>query len=1630
MRVAGNTYLGGSLVLPEGLAGLAVILRQSSDERVRRQQTEWLTPLEQHQIAELALSHEKPQLFWREIIAALTDGVNIQAFKRKVRKAAWLPTRRGESIAPENVILLPEIEDELDRLAAQEQDSYLPPSRLIEEVRRADGYDALQSLFSADEDGLEKLGLLLDGKQEYFLGQFVAELDEEKFQQYLNIMEECPVNLSFPGWRLLQRLGEKHGLALVGKHICPALFQSVDGQRLVAILAWLKAEHESGAKREKGNRLAAYNWTLAAFSQSQNARLLLSELFLLNSESRWCRATELCTNVVGIAGQHILAEEQRNILLDIITEASSAYPRGSGVANNEATTEITLVPNTKAPSFDEWKIICEQLRPTPERLQSFLAPWEGQIASEAICFFLRLLGDHPAPIMRELAANYRGRHSSLDWYREHIPFWEAYNQQKADKYGKNAEEVISKHGFIVEVVPDDQPMQVTAITGGPITVFPEQEVGSFVIGERQLGFWPKLDIRVEWLRLRSADPAKLTPEQFSSALKKTAEYILETVYSQPTNDLDAFWAELNQSEQLDIRVAETLILENIPFYLKQLSVHRRQEELKKVLHDWDDARHRVAEYAQDEKNSKKRDEYAKQQQKYLRDLQTLLRDGGEAQAAVLEAVRAKVKDFQYEPASVPFELFQNADDATAEQAEIEAHHLRPDSSGAELPDYCRRFLVLQDLNRLSFAHWGRPINSTGISNFSGRERGYLQDMEKMLILSSSDKESGKVTGKFGLGFKSVLLICDRPRLVSDRLGFEVVGGMCPVPLTDQEDLRGRLAGVSVDRKRPGTLVDLSLVDAVEPKAVLERFCSLAGGLVIFARQIRSIEIRSDEEKAIRAEWAPEILLEQESCRVELGEFLSPAKHEERLPALYFRCGSGGLLLGFGPRGFQKLPCELPAIWVVAPTKEDTGLGIAVNGEFDLDAGRTKLSGTSEANIQKAKTMGRRLAAGFAAFHDMARQDWPEFIERARLEADLTPYEFWRSFWYVLTDALYGEVSPAKQLIRNVMTGDCGLGDFVNSTDRQVLPTGLWNEHAVLTNPRRVSWVLRGLLADELFFGKAANIKTFAEKVRPKQVISKEIHDTLCRVLPEYGQRGDQWVSLWVQDIVGWAVGNDNRANPETALELGGLISVEDLKKQGGKEIEDETKSLREYLGGLLFHSESGHWVKACELLIRSGSEQGEHGEESLRAGFAPADRRLSRKYGGRAAAFFLLCRKQMKASVEDMESWVWEARGDEERCAALLYLRDGEKKGDLQERLRDRGLQGIWLGELDENSPYFNGWSDEERDELLFRSLLSLDDLRGSLTVPPLPTDEPKPPPLDPSDVLHAIHTWWQREWRTHIPNYERRVYGSLVPDFSMNDDPGRFDRAAWLTLLLLGAFHTMGRTTSHQHRGFIERCNQRGWWQIFSAERPRERSSEWMLVLEEYFDEQVDKSEYEHWFKHFGSIYRFSLYLDDYVEAFCSLDRSREAGDIYQAIQAILFSGAAAANQGGGIDAPPLDKTLGQGICFVLRELKRKNILRHHGVTPYCFVPVGRVRDLFSRLGADVSYGSPLEQSKVIYDFLVEYLGTEKACFDGHYDIPLQIVAEKPDIQELFFHRNLSLNDSDEETSPYLGTDAEETDS
>ena len=222
--------------------------------------------------------------------------------------------------------------------------------------------------------------------------------------------------------------------------------------------------------------------------------------------------------------------------------------------------------------------------------------------------------------------------------------------------------------------------------------------------------------------------------------------------------------------------------------------------------------------------------------------------------------------------------------------------------------------------------------------------GFDDDLVKMLQINWSDKaRDPDVSGCFGLGFKSVFLVCDTPRVLSGRLAFEVIAGLYPKELGDEArlELEVRLSKLtSPDRAGEGTLFDLPLLEGTESTTVVGRFARLAHVLVVLARCLRTCVVSLPGGAAAKAEW-----LENELPGVP-GVFvgcLRPAYDDawRETHALVLREAEnkpGALLLSLGADGFIPLPATVPSVWATAPLREETGFGLAMNSDFDLNPG--------------------------------------------------------------------------------------------------------------------------------------------------------------------------------------------------------------------------------------------------------------------------------------------------------------------------------------------------------------------------------------------------------------------------------------------------------------------------------------------------------------------------------------------------------------------------------------------------------------------------------------------------------------------------------------------------------------------
>lgn len=280
----------------------------------------------------------------------------------------------------------------------------------------------------------------------------------------------------------------------------------------------------------------------------------------------------------------------------------------------------------------------------------------------------------------------------------------------------------------------------------------------------------------------------------------------------------------------------------------------------------------------------------------------------------------------------------------------------------------------------------------------------------------------------------------------------------------------------------------------------------------------------------------------------------------------------------------------------------------------------------------------------------------------------------------------------------------------------------------------------------------------------------------------------------------------------------------------------------------------------------------------------------------------------------------------------------------------------------------------------------------------PALVSNPKPdaPSVDPNEFIHSLFDWWQDNHHIETQSYDKRLYPISVDDLiqGLHDR----DRSVWMILLVLGALHTMGRTTHEQHRNFIEFCMRRSpnWWTIFARPNPQRNPDAWMSVLEDYMNDQIGAMQWYAWVEKFPTIYRIARYLDDYIQTFLSI---KNTSSVF--ISQLIAPRTNQVFSGGGPDAPPI--RLGIGINFVLRELVRFGILlpQEH-IIQHCFVPRANVRRLLTRLGCNSLSSPDPYNSQLIHQFLSRHFFdlnlTIPPTFKNAFDIPFELVVENPD--------------------------------
>lgn len=1567
-------YCGRVSVPGEMLRGVDLI-RVSDDAALAQRQKRLLKPLDEQAVIRIALDHADVPDRWRVILDAL-DALERQGkgpspdFKADIRRTKWLSVADGEVAKPEDVIDLDAAEEEIDRVLAREPGAFVTPRTLASAIAEHRFFPKLrEGYFARGREGLGQLGAALEALDDYQIGGVRFD-DAEALAETAQVLGEHPN----AGWQLLSTLIDKMGTDDCFEALLSGMTGAIPVDSLVDVLNWI-----AGRGGVDSRVVRAFNRYLKVFAREEQASSVLGRLKLRNQESRWRPSTKLVSGVTGVAPGHVLDLDQARILAGLIF-----HERPSADLVGQAGSVAYASETSSAGPI----------------LRNYFDPWTGRVGSPLVGVFVLLFGSDKA--VMDLCRDLLGQHSR-DWLMSQVP-WESPRSEaaavrKAWLEGFTLERALDHFRLAIRV-HEGETLSVRSILGEPVKVALDEKFTNLFVGRPSYFRLDEGDgYRIE-LVLRRVTTADCSDAQLSGYLKSSTAYLLREVFNQHRPDLDALWNDLGRSDQVDIELAKALMLDNIPFYLKQLGTHKHSALRDKL--------ERFRENERQEKEFGKQpqaEEYRRRKDQALRDLQQLIESDERAQRAILDSVQRKIKDFQYQPESVPFELFQNADDALRNLELIDAYPAKPgDLDVDELPAGIRRFVIEADTNQIAFMHWGRAINQFGSRGFPGRERGFDRDLENMLILSASDKGED-VTGKFGLGFKSVWLVADRPTIVSGRLQAVIVGGVLPVANHGviAQGLVSRLAAHQPDRRWPGTAIQLPLLGDVSEETVLDRFCSVVGAMVAFSRSLRTVEVQRGNGLGFSASWEPRVLHGIDGIqmgRIRQGD-------GDPLLAMKILLGEGALLLAVGPSGFVELPTTVPSLWVTAPIREQERLGFAVNAMFEVDAGRSRLSAEVAQNEALAKRLGKQLAAELERLRAAVDERWVDVGGSMEFAAGVEPYDFWHSLWSTLMSRLPQlEKDSGPRVVATALLSE-GLQDLAEG--HEVVPNGLPMGLQRLIRSTEAKTVLRGALSNPAILEVVANASCFRSCLDVGSAVSSDMATWLRLLMPTLSQQTDRLQSISLAHLI-LQLDRSREVSPDDANALGEALhskTLEEWDKAGEEaspEIVKDFRAAAEKAGDLSFLSAGGSVKRCKQLLSDRGSE-----DEKRRWAFAPDHARLASRYRDEGAAFFLWCRDKLEAPAEKLKEWIIQAADADRRKAALRYLLEGDLALQVVEDLHETGFAGNWLAAVDEESDLIADWDPDNRWRLVYQILKTPEESRTAFQNAGRGGEEQEPEPIEPEVALERIYEWWIQERVEQLDHYRRTRYPEGRPPNLKDDDSGNIDRSSWLLVLLLGGFHTMGRVRPEQHRTFIEDCHRRGWWAVFTDPNPVERFEDWMGVLDQYIDQQVDQQDYEQWMMRFPIIYKLSRHLNDYAELLLGLDRYRSQFDL----TAVLQPWADPDQQGGGIRAAALPRTLGIGANFVIRELIRLGVIDNPHLREHAFVPYRRVCRLIAEMGCPEAESTEprLRVSPLISGFLHEHMDAEKVSFCGDFDIPLRIVAEDGELQQELLGRLLSFD-------------------
>jgi hypothetical protein len=978
------------------------------------------------------------------------------------------------------------------------------------------------------------------------------------------------------------------------------------------------------------------------------------------------------------------------------------------------------------------------------------------------------------------------------------------------------------------------------------------------------------------------------------------------------------------------------------------------------------------------------------------------------QNELIKGLRKKIKDFQYTAESIPFELWQNADDAACELD----YHADPLLSEIT-PTFSIAKTILDNQEYIVFGHWGRLINEQEFYCIGGENRGFKYDLENMLTLNISEKDSvvkdGKLelTGKFGLGFKSVFLVSDMPVIVSGALECMILGGFYPVTVSmGHDNLKNLISDIyesntmssSLSRQRLTTIIlpiNSDNSELVSFTKGLEKFELLKVLLILFSKKIKHIDLQLSSR--LRIPYS------QKSNSIDKLDW-KWIKNDSRSIWFFKRIattsGVASIVFQISKVGFEYPNDNVPRIWITTPLAESASGPIILNAPFNPDAGRQRVAANTKENHLILAEIKKSACQALADLYTFCVQseNFKTLKNKLDIDQETSLYSFWKSLWDSSKTALkpaFGEMHSGGDIINELLIGE---GGMLSSLwyDYNSVPNGLPGDFEKLVKAREISAVVHlsgshdHVISDVNLRVILSGDNTFSEKLNSHTIVSANIWNKLNELNIV---RNVSIIEINWEWILNELITTDGFISIKNASVLNKLF--ENVDHYSCRYILDTL-----FPNGIKLLNNRNQEKLSNELLYKSNDE--------IICSIAPLETQFNEDYYD-SSDFLLSLVDSIDYNspnfIEKLYEWVFdfEVLSNKQIISVIEYLIIGRDKLKLADMLGNMWLEKLKLTEE------FQGLPKKRRNSIL--ELFQL----GKNEIEFLQSDyeqfgfyfEPENE-INPIEAFSKIVEWWKLDGNKHEIEYQKRTYHDnfLLSRNSLVEGISDYQQGDILSVFVEGALVALGFNKIGRNKIFHNFAKSNGL--IDGLINSRDNSNQLMKFLDEYLDPYKSELLHSHPMRQFISFYATGRYLFEYLDALKIMDNDEM--DIQGSKG--LSPNISPHLTGTGINAVDLGSMIGKGKSHIIRELYRFGYLKSSTGLKSAFLPIRKVRNICINL-FDINARS----SEDIFQGLLNLSGQDlsKATFNYSFDIPLQILAEDDKLRVDVLGKDFTADSRDE---------------